>query len=165
MEEDCRGGWNFEEDVQGEVRMVLGIQARKKVEQHWGNEEEKEVKKELELEMEVEKELELEMEVEMEVEKRVAKNVERGEEGMEGMVEFEVSEGTENDMKKLLMQARVSYENEWKEARQKTDAARTARLSVEMTGRRSLAKWEDQEKVADTNDWAFLFSDGRIFWE
>ena len=112
--------------------------------------------------MEVEKELELE--VKMEVEKRVAKNVERGEEGMEGMVEFEVSEGTENDMKKLLMQARVSYENEWKEARQKTDAARTARLSIETTRRRSLAKREDQQKFADTNGWAFWFSDGRFFW-
>ena len=88
----------------------------------------------------------------------------REEEGTEGMMEFEVSEGTENDMKKLLMQARVSYENEWKEARQKTDAARTARLSVEMMGRRNMAKWEDQQNVADTNGWAFWCSDGRIFW-
>ena len=49
MEEDCRGGWNFEEEVQGETGMVDEIYARKKVEQHWGNEEEKEVKKEKEL--------------------------------------------------------------------------------------------------------------------
>ena len=49
----------------------------------------------------------------------------REEKGIEGMMEFEINMGSENDAKKLLMQARISYDKEWKGGRQKTDAERT----------------------------------------
>ena len=182
MDQDCRGGLSFDKDVLGEVRKILGRKAKKKVEQHLrnGDEVEKEVEVLLELEVEMEvgqgvekgKEKETEKELENEVEKGEEKEteVEREKKGMEGMMEFEMSVGSEDDVKKMLMQGRISFEKDWKGGRKKTDAARTPRLNVG-TGRRhgrdgrDMTSWEDQEKVADTKGSAFWCSaDGRLVW-
>ena len=127
MDQDCRGGLSFDKDVLGEVRKILGRKAKKKVEQHLRNGDE------VEKEVEVLLELEVEMEVGQEVEKGKEKEteVEREEKGMEGMMEFEMSRGTEDDMKKMLMQERISYEEKGKGGRQKTDVERTSTLSVD----------------------------------
>ena len=134
----------------------------KNMEQHLRNGEVVEKAVEVELEMEVEKEVEKGEEKETEVE--------REKKGMEGMMEFEMSVGSEDDVKKMLMQGRISFEKDWKGGRKKTDAARTPRLNVG-TGRRhgrdgrDMTSWEDQEKVADTKGSAFWCSaDGRLVW-